>query len=55
MIWVRIKREPAVVLGAVGATGVALSQALADGLTWQAAVPLVVGVCIRGLVTPVAK
>lgn len=46
----RIKLEPAVVAGLLGAIAVALTSAA----SWTAAVPLIVGAIIRFLVVPTA-
>jgi heme A synthase len=54
MIWVRIKREPAVVLGLVATVALTAAQVSSGDLTWEAAVPLVVGAITRQFVSPVS-
>lgn len=49
-----MKKEPALIIGVLIAALTALAQALTSGLTWAAAVPLVVGAITRQLVTPAA-
>ena len=55
MIWVRIKREPAVVLGLVASVALTAAQVSAGDLTWEAAAPLIVGAITRQFVSPVSS
>lgn len=46
--------EPAVLIGVAATALVALSEALAGGLTWRAALPVVASALIRRYVSPAA-
>lgn len=47
-----MKKEPALIVGALIAALTALQQALTSGVDWKAALPLVAGAVIRFFVTP---
>jgi hypothetical protein len=51
-VWDRVKNEPAVILGLVGSIVVALTTT-GGPVTWAVAVPIVVNLILRQLVSPV--
>lgn len=50
-----MKKEPAVILGAIATIITFAAEAIAGAPTWKAAVPLLVSAVIRQFVSPVGR